>query len=73
MSDLESDIKMSESVQTETITKTEKSVGDAPSTKKSSILRHRKIPSADLNNVSTILYIFDETVTNNLIQLELMI
>lgn len=48
---------MSESVQTETITKTENNVADSPSAaKKSSILRHRKIPSADLNNVSIFLF-----------------
>jgi len=56
MSDLQFDTKMSESVQTETITKPEKNVADSPSTaKKNSILRHRKIPSADLNNVSIII------------------
>lgn len=52
------DTKMSESVQTETITKTENNVADSPTKKKSSILRHRKIPSADLNNVSIILNVF---------------
>lgn len=57
MSDIETVDKMSESVQTETITTNEKNVADIPSTtKKSSILRHRKIPSTDLNNVS-ILYV----------------
>lgn len=59
MSDLEFDTKMSESVQTETITKTENNVTDSPAKKKSSILRHRKIPSADLNNVSIILNVFN--------------
>jgi len=50
---------MSESVQTETITKPEKNAADSTSTaKKNSILRHRKIPSADLNNVSTFFIIF---------------
>jgi adiponectin receptor len=53
MSDIEFDTKMSENVQTETITKPEKNAVDSPSTaKKNSILRHRKIPSADLNNKS---------------------
>lgn len=52
MSVIEVDTKMSESVKTETITKTEKNVADSPSLAKNSNLRHRKIPSADLNNVS---------------------
>lgn len=53
MNKIEADItKMSESVQTETITKTEKNATDSPSKAKSSNLRHRKIPSADLNTVS---------------------
>lgn len=52
MSDIKPDTKMSESVQTETITKTKKNVADSPSKAKSNSLRHRKIPSADLNNVS---------------------
>lgn len=53
MSDLKEDIKMSESVQTETITKPEKKNDESPSTeKKNSNLRHRKIPSADLSSVS---------------------
>lgn len=59
MSDIEFDNKMSESVQTETITKPENNAGDSPSTsKKNSSLRHRKIPSADLNNVSIFLVNF---------------
>jgi len=59
MSDIEFDTKMSENVQTETITKPEKNAADSPSTaKKNSILRHRKIPSADLNNVSIFLIVF---------------
>lgn len=65
MSDIEIDTKMSESVQTETITKPEKNAADSPSTaKKNSILRHRKVPSADLNNVSIFLIIFliDKTI-----------
>jgi hypothetical protein len=58
MSDIETVTKMSESVQTETITPNENKVADTPSTaKKSSILRHRKIPSTDLNNVSIFLFI----------------
>lgn len=44
--------KMSESVLTETITKTEKNVAGSPSKAKNNSLRHRKIPSADLNAVS---------------------
>jgi len=58
MSNIEFDTKMSENVQTETITKPEKNAADSPSTaKKNSILRHRKIPSADLNNVSILFII----------------
>jgi len=68
MSGIEFDTKMSESVQTETITKPEKNETDSPSTaKKNSILRHRKIPSADLNNVSIFFIIFlMNKITNNL-------
>lgn len=62
MSDVEIDTKMSESVQTETITKPEKDVSDkkenAGNKNNSSSLRHRKIPSADLNNVSILMYNF---------------
>lgn len=57
MSDIERDTyKMSESVQTETITKDEKTVTDSPLKTKRSI-RHRKAPSVDLKNVS-ILHFF---------------
>lgn len=58
MSDnIESDTpKMSESVQTETITKTEKNVTDSPSKAKSSV-RHRKAPSVDLKNVSILFFL----------------
>lgn len=53
MSDLElKTTEMSESVQTETITKTEKNEDDGPSNKKINNLRHRKVPSIDLNNVN---------------------
>lgn len=48
--------EMSESVQTETITKTEKNEDDGPSKKKSNNLRHRKVPSIDLNNVSILFF-----------------
>lgn len=51
--------EMSESVQTETITKTEKNEDDGPSKKKSNILRHRKVPSIDLNNVSIVFYFYN--------------
>lgn len=57
MSDLElKTTEMSESVQTETITKTEKNDDDSPSKKKSNSLRHRKVPSIDLNNVSILCF-----------------
>lgn len=55
MTDTEADSKMSESVLTETIINTEKN--DSPSKAKSNSLRHRKVPSADLNNVSVFLII----------------
>lgn len=59
LSHIKFNCKMSESVQTETITKPEKNAADSTSTaKKNSILRHRKIPSADLNNVSIFFIIF---------------
>lgn len=58
MSNIEGETtKMSENVQTETITKTEKNVADSPSKVKSANLRHRKIPSVDLKNVSIFLLI----------------
>jgi len=67
MSDIELETKMSEIVQTETITKPEKNAVESPSTaKKNSILRHRKIPSADLNNVSIFCIIF---LNNKIIKL----
>lgn len=52
MSDIVENTKMSESVQVETITKTEKNAADSSMSAKNNSLRHRKIPSADLNNVS---------------------
>lgn len=56
MSDKTPNTKMSESVQTETITKTENNGANSPSNAaKSNSLRHRKIPSADLNSVSIFL------------------
>jgi len=57
MSDIKADTKMSESVQTETIIKTEKNTDKSPLKTKSNNLRHRKVPSADLNNVSIFLFI----------------
>lgn len=52
MSDLKENIKMSDSAQTETITKLKNDVADDPSKEtKISNLRHRKIPSADLSIV----------------------
>lgn len=62
MSELELDTKMSESVQTETITKPEKDDSDLPAVSNAGTktnnnsLRHRKIPSADLNNVSILTF-----------------
>lgn len=58
MNDTDENTKMSESVQIETITKTEKNGADSSSSVKHNSLRHRKIPSADLNNVSVHSFLF---------------